>query len=139
MSGVATTISIQFFDLLIWLFGSVQSSTLHLREDERSGGMLELERARARWFVSIDRADLPPGAAGTHRSMTVDGRELEFTEGFADLHTRVYAETLAGRGFSIADARPSIDLAHRIRTDAPTPGADGAHPRVQALLGARGR
>lgn len=137
--GVATNIGIHFFDLLIWLFGSVQSNELHLRDDERAGGTLELERARVRWFLSIDQADLPPGVTGTHRSMTVDGREVEFTEGFADLHTRVYAETLAGRGFTIADARPSIDLVHHVRTAIPQPGTNEPHPRVQAILRGRGR
>jgi UDP-N-acetyl-2-amino-2-deoxyglucuronate dehydrogenase len=135
--GVATNIGIHFFDLLIWMFGKVQSSRLHLRDDERTGGVLELERARVRWFLSIDRDDLPAGAKGTYRSMTVDGREVEFTEGFADLHTRVYAETLAGRGFTIADARPSIELVHRIRTDALAAPTADAHPRVQTLLRAR--
>jgi len=131
--GVATNIGIHFFDLLIWLFGSVQSSRLHLRDEERAGGSLELEHARVRWFLSIDRDDLPAGVKGTHRSMTVDGREIEFTEGFADLHSRVYAETIAGRGFGIADARPSIELVHRIRTEALVAPDDDAHPRVRQL------
>ena len=72
-----------------------------------------------RWFLSTDAADLPfapePGGSTTFRSMTVDGEEVEFSDGFTDLHTRVYEEVLAGRGFGIADARPSIELAHRIR------------------------
>jgi len=135
--GVATNIGIHFYDLLLWLFGRVQSTELHLDEFARVGGTLELERARVRWFLSIDRDDLPAGAKGTYRSMTVDGREVEFTEGFADLHTRVYAETLAGRGFTIADARPSIELVHRIRTDALAAPTADAHPRVQTLLRAR--
>ena len=64
----------------------------------------------------------------THRSITVDGQEVEFTEGFTDLHTRIYEEVLAGRGFGIADARPSIDLAYRIRTVALDPRTAGLHP-----------
>lgn len=137
--GVATNIGIHFFDLLLWLFGPVQSTRLHLRDDERAGGALELAGANVRWFLSIDRADLPDGIRGTYRSMVVDGQEIEFTEGFADLHSRVYSETIAGRGFTIADARPSIELAYRIRTDALTLASDDAHPRVQALLRSRGR
>jgi len=82
-------------------------------------GFLELERARVRWFLSVDRADLPGAAVRngkpTHRSITVDGEELEFSEGFTDLHTRVYEDVLNGGGYGIADARPSIDLVHDLR------------------------
>jgi UDP-N-acetyl-2-amino-2-deoxyglucuronate dehydrogenase len=130
--GVATNIGIHFFDLLLWLFGRVESTTLHVSDPDRTAGVLELERARVRWFLSIDGADLPAGVKGTYRSMTVDGREVEFTEGFADLHTRVYAETLAGRGFTIADARPSIELVHRLRTAAVVKPSDDAHPLAHA-------
>jgi UDP-N-acetyl-2-amino-2-deoxyglucuronate dehydrogenase len=87
-------------------------------------GFIELERARVRWYLSVDSQDLPfpvkVGGKTTFRSITVDGSEIEFSEGFTDLHTRVYEETLAGRGFGIADARPSIQLTHAIRT-APIP------------------
>ena len=128
--GVATNIGIHFYDLLLWLFGRVQSSRVHVADGNRLAGALELERARVRWFLSIDRADVPAGVTGAYRSIVIDGHEVDFAEGFADLHTRVYAETLAGRGFTIADARPSIELVHQIRTAAPVaPGAD-AHPRV---------
>ena len=118
--GVATNIGIHFFDLLIWLFGSVRDSEVHLSESGRMGGQIELERASIRWFLSTDRNDLPASATAasrtTFRSITVDGEEIEFTDGFTDLHTRVYEEVLAGRGFGIADARPSVELAARIRT-----------------------
>lgn len=133
--GVATNIGIHFFDLLMWLFGPVRSTEVHVREKERMGGSIELQRAAVRWFLSVDSADLPDSArtAGrtTFRSITVDGQEIEFTEGFTDLHTRVYEQTLAGRGHGIADARPSIELVHRIRTMAL--GGDGErHPVVAA-------
>jgi UDP-N-acetyl-2-amino-2-deoxyglucuronate dehydrogenase len=134
--GVATNIGVHFYDLLLWLFGSVQKSELHLSDPQHAGGMLELERARVRWFLSIDATDLPADGPGPYRSMTCDGREVEFTEGFGDLHTRVYQETLAGHGFGIADARPSIELVHRIRTGTIVKPSDGAHPRVRTLLGA---
>jgi UDP-N-acetyl-2-amino-2-deoxyglucuronate dehydrogenase len=118
--GVATNIGIHFFDLLIWLFGSVEESHVYLSQSNRMGGEIELNRASVRWFLSTDRNDLPESALGTtrttHRSITVDGEEIEFTDGFTDLHTRVYEEVLAGRGFGIADARPSVELAARIRT-----------------------
>jgi UDP-N-acetyl-2-amino-2-deoxyglucuronate dehydrogenase len=118
--GVATNIGIHFFDLLMWLFGPPQSTEIHLRERTRMAGHIELKRANVRWFLSVDRSDLPESirTAGrtTFRSITVDGEEIEFTEGFADLHTRVYEQALAGGGHGIADARPSIELVYRIRT-----------------------
>jgi UDP-N-acetyl-2-amino-2-deoxyglucuronate dehydrogenase len=119
--GLATNIGIHFFDLLIWLFGPVLHSEVHLRTDRQCAGFLDLKRASVRWFLSADPSDLPhpadPQKKTTFRSISLDGEPIEFSEGFADLHTRVYEETLAGRGFSIADARPSIELAHRIRTE----------------------
>ncbi len=133
--GIATNIGIHFFDLLLWLFGPAVDCSLHLSETRRMAGALELEWARVRWFLSTDAADLPftpePGARTTHRSITIDGREVEFSEGFADLHTRVYEEVLAGRGFGIADARPSISLVSRIRsTPVTAAGGDAGHPLV---------
>jgi UDP-N-acetyl-2-amino-2-deoxyglucuronate dehydrogenase len=120
--GLATNIGIHFFDLLMWLFGSVSRNEVHLREPKRMAGSMELEKADVSWFLSVDPADLPfdaqPGTRTTYRSITVDGSEIEFTEGFTDLHTRVYQRTLEGQGFRIADARPSIELVHQIRTAA---------------------
>ena len=117
--GVATNIGIHFFDLLLWLFGDAVRSEVHLAEGERVAGFLELERADVQWFLSLDRNDLPaavPQGQTTFRSIRVDGEEVEFSGGFRDLHTVVYERTLAGDGFGIADARPSIELVHRIRT-----------------------
>ena len=117
--GLVTNIGIHFFDLLLWLFGGVKSCDVHVREPRRMSGHLELERARVNWFLSAESADLPftpePGVRTTYRSIAVDGSEIEFSEGFTDLHTRVYQEVLAGRGFGIDDSRPSIELTHRIR------------------------
>jgi UDP-N-acetyl-2-amino-2-deoxyglucuronate dehydrogenase len=117
--GIVTNIGIHFFDLLVWLFGPVQACEVHVRDARRIGGYLELDRACVRWFLSTDLADLPftaePGVKTTFRSITVDGNEVEFSEGFADLHTRVYEEVLAGRGFGIEESRPAIELSHRIR------------------------
>ena len=118
--GVATNIGIHFFDLLLWLFGDVQRCEVHVREKRRMAGILELQNADVRWFLSVEAADLPfsaaPGAKTTYRSITVDGTELEFTESFSDLHTAVYRDILAGGGHGIEDARPSIELVHAIRT-----------------------
>ena len=109
---------------------------MHLREPRRMAGALELERARVRWFLSTGRRICPfapePGVRTTFRSITVDGQEVEFSEGFTDLHTRVYEEVLAGRGFGIADARPSIELTSRLRRLSVTPvhAAGPRHPML---------
>jgi len=130
--GVATNIGIHFFDLLIWLFGNGVHSEVHFNDQRKTGGYLELEKARVHWFLSLDRNDLPEAAVecglSTFRSITVDGKEVEFSEGFADLHTTVYQETLEGRGFGIEDARPSIELAYQIRNATATGVKPDSHP-----------
>lgn len=139
--GVPTNVGIHFFDMLTWLFGGVQKSDVHLFEPRRCGGYLELANARVKWFLSIDTSDLPfpvePGKKSTFRSITVDEAEVEFSEGFTDLHTRVYEETLAGRGFGLKDARPSIELVSAIRTATVVKGpADEVHPMSRKRLAA---
>jgi UDP-N-acetyl-2-amino-2-deoxyglucuronate dehydrogenase len=133
--GVPTNIGIHLFDLLLWLFGSVRSSRVHLADTRRYAGTFELERANVRWFLSIEPDDLPfpsePGTRTTFRSIRVDGSEVEFSEGFGDLHTRVYEKTLTGHGFRIADARPSIELVHGIRTARVSKVDADAHPLVK--------
>jgi UDP-N-acetyl-2-amino-2-deoxyglucuronate dehydrogenase len=132
--GVATNIGVHFFDLLIWLFGDVQAWNVHLSEPARMSGSLELKKADVTWFLSTEKTDLPstpqPGKSTTYRSIKVDGTEIEFTEGFTDLHTRVYERTLSGEGFTIEDARPSIELAYRIRTAKVTEQDGSMHPRA---------
>lgn len=117
--GVAMNIGVHFFDLLGWLFGRVQRSEVHLREPRRMAGRLELDWARVRWFLSVDETDLPEGhrrdGKPAFRSLTMDGQEIEFSEGFSDLHTRIYEAILAGQGVGIEQARFSIDLVHAIR------------------------
>ncbi len=133
--GVATNIGVHFFDLLLWLFGSVNGIKVYHSDESRMSGFIELEHARVRWFLSVDKNDLPfsakAGGKTTYRSITVDGKEIEFSEGFTDLHTRIYEETLAGRGFGIKDARPSIQLTHAIRTTAISPKDDMTHPYLK--------
>ena len=133
--GVATNIGVHFFDLLQWLFGPAEAHAVHLAEATRAAGTLDLPRADVQWFMSLDPADLPEQVRGeqpTYRSITVDGEEIEFSGGFRDLHTLVYERTLAGQGFGIEDARPSIALVHAIRSATPVaPGAD-AHPFVRS-------
>ena len=118
--GLATNIGIHFFDLLMWIFGDAVSSSVHSSDRHRMAGYLELQRANVRWYLSIAREDLPQQAVAqnksTFRSITVDDKEVEFSEGFTDLHTRVYENVLDRKGFGIADARPSIELVHTLRT-----------------------
>ncbi len=132
--GVPTNIGVHFFDLLIWLFGSVIGVETHLREPRRAAGFIELERARVRWFLSVEAKDLPfaatPGGKTTFRSISIDGTEVEFSEGFTDLHTRAYSEILAGRGYGIQAARPAIELVHRVRTAPLKEPGKLAHPRL---------
>jgi UDP-N-acetyl-2-amino-2-deoxyglucuronate dehydrogenase len=134
--GIATNIGIHFFDMLIWLFGSVENSWLHLSEGDKMAGFLELKNADVEWYLGIDRKDLPQTAldAGqtTFRSITIDGEEIEFSGGFTDLHTRVYEATLAGKGFGISDARPSIELVQGLRTAEVQPGRGEKHILLQA-------
>lgn len=126
--GVATNIGVHFFDLLLWLFGNPIHSTVIESKMRSVKGSLELENAFVNWFLSINFSDLPEEIRRTnennpdkqittHRSIKIDGNEIEFTEGFTNLHTIVYQETLAGRGFGIKDARPSIELVYKIRNE----------------------
>jgi UDP-N-acetyl-2-amino-2-deoxyglucuronate dehydrogenase len=136
--GVVTNIGIHFFDLLLWLFGRVEMCEVNLRQPHRAAGYFELERAAVRWFLSTDPFDLPPESASqgrkTFRSIQVDGTELEFSEGFVDLHTKVYEQVLQGRGHGIEDARPSIALAHQIRHALVTTSPTAPHPRLLPAL-----
>ena len=132
--GIATNIGIHFFDMLIHVFGGVRRSVVHLGEDARSAGYLELERARVRWFLSIDRDDLPERArenGTTWRSITVNGEAFEFSDGFTNLHTESYREILAGNGFGVAEARPSIEAVAGIREAAVEPGGGERHPFLE--------
>ncbi len=117
--GVATNIGIHFFDMLIWLFGNVKETELHLLDDTKAAGFIELENANVRWFLSTDKTDLPEEAVKnnqpTYRSITIDGDEIEFSGGFTDLHTLVYKDIIEGGGYGIKDARPSVQLAWDIR------------------------
>jgi UDP-N-acetyl-2-amino-2-deoxyglucuronate dehydrogenase len=136
--GVATNIGIHFFDMLIWIFGQVQHMEVHYSNDTKVAGFIELERANVRWFLSLDKNDLPKEAAShgktTFRSITVDGDEIEFSDGFTDLHIAVYKRILSGLGYGIEDARPSIRLVYDIRHAVPT-GIKGyyTHPILKTL------
>lgn len=137
--GVTTNIGIHFFDLLMWLFGAPVRNEVHVAEAERFGGAMELANADVQWFLSVDERDLPEHVQGvqpTYRSITVDGQEVEFSGGFRDLHTRVYEETLAGKGFTIQDARAAIELVHNIRQARPMSPTGETHPLISRAGGA---
>lgn len=116
--GIAANIGIHFFDMLIWIFGRVEYSTTENMGEKMTGALL-LEKAEVNWFLSLDADDLPTEAirAGkrTFRSIKIDEKELEFSEGFTDLHTETYRQILAGNGFGVEAARESIQLTARIR------------------------
>ncbi|MHB2151067.1 Gfo/Idh/MocA family oxidoreductase [Calditrichota bacterium LG25] len=142
--GVATNIGIHFFDMLSWIFGKVQHLEVHHSDRKKVGGFIELERAYVRWFLSLDKNDLPPQAvqAGqrTYRSILIDNEEMEFSGGFTDLHTVVYRDILAGGGYGIEDARTSIELAYRIRHAQVTPAEkEKMHPLLLRALGKEGK
>jgi UDP-N-acetyl-2-amino-2-deoxyglucuronate dehydrogenase len=119
--GIATNIGIHFFDLLISLFGRTDRSTVLEYGTERARGELILENADVNWFLSISESDLPSEIRSvgkrTLRRLVVDGREVDFSEGFEDLHTKSYQEILFGRGFGIAESRAAIELTHSIRKE----------------------
>ncbi|MFZ3125659.1 MAG: Gfo/Idh/MocA family oxidoreductase [Acidovorax sp.] len=136
--GVATNIGVHFFDMLHFIFGKLQRNVVHYSNEAKAGGYLEYERARVRWFLSIDANDLPAevkGKKSTYRSIDVGGEQLEFSEGFTDLHTVSYQKILAGQGYGLEDARHCIETVNAIRTAATVAGAAGeVHPYVARLV-----
>lgn len=136
--GVATNIGVHFYDMLHFIFGKLQHNVVHYSGVGKAAGYLEYERARVRWFLSIDADDLPneiKGKKSTYRNIDVNGEQLEFSEGFTDLHTTSYQEILAGRGYGLSDARHCIETVNVIRTAAPVKGAlDEIHPFVANVV-----
>jgi UDP-N-acetyl-2-amino-2-deoxyglucuronate dehydrogenase len=136
--GVATNIGIHFFDMLCWIFGDTKKNVVHLSEPNKAAGYLELENARVRWFLSLDYNDIPAAARAkgkrTFRSITVDGEEIEFSEGFTELHTETYREILAGRGFGLKEARQSVETAYTIRNSKPVGLQGEYHPILKSII-----
>lgn len=136
--GIATNIGVHFFDLLLWLFGPLQYLEVHQHTHDRAAGYLELQHARVRWFMSINADTLPESCkkAGktSFRTITVNQKDVEFSEGFTDLHTRSYEAVLNGLGFDIPTVLPAIQLVHQIRNEKTTPHSPNAHPFVQLPL-----
>ena len=117
--GLAANIGVHFFDMLSWFFGPAQHMEVHLREQTRMAGFMQLERARVRWFLSINLDDVPEKVRAqgqrTYRSITIEGEEVEFSGGFTDLHTTVYQRTLNGQGFGLDDAAEAIRITEYLR------------------------
>ena len=136
--GIATNIGVHFYDMLSWIFGDVKQNVVHVQTHDRASGYLEFERARVRWFLSINYDVLPEEikAKGqrTYRSITIEGEELEFSGGFTDLHTRVYEGIIEGNGYGLEDARQAIEIVHEIRNSEPIGLKGDYHPFASKKL-----
>lgn len=132
--GIATNIGIHFYDMLGWIFGEVKEVQVHLREKSRAAGYIEFEKSRVRWFLSIDENDLPEEVKSkgqrTYRSITINKEEIEFSGGFTELHTESYKNILEGNGFGLIDAKPSIEIVHKIRNTELKSDSDLKHPFI---------
>jgi len=130
--GIATNIGVHFYDMLSWIFGDVKKNVVHVHRHDRAAGYLEFERARVRWFLSINSAVLPEDIVAkgqrTYRSIQIEGEELEFSGGFTDLHTKVYQDILDGKGYGLSAARQAIEIVHEIRNSQPIGLKGEYHP-----------
>ena len=116
--GISTNIGVHFFDMLIYIYGNVKSNILHVSEPTKMAGYMELDRARVRWFLSFDYNDLlfvENTNLQTYRSIVIDDKEIEFSNGFTDLYIKSYENILDGNGFSLEDAKKSIEIVSEIR------------------------
>lgn len=130
--GLGLNIGVHFFDLLLWLFGEAEQSEVHLRDADRWSGAIQLKNADVRWYLSTRPEDLPESSRkegkAAFRSLTIDGAELEFSAGFSDLHTRVYESIIAGEGFGVESARPSVELVYQLRQATLKAPGSNRHP-----------
>lgn len=135
--GLTSNIGIHFFDMLTWIFGTIKKNELHASNDFMTSGYMELERANVKWILSVDRKYLPEETAKsgktTYRSITVDGEEIEFSEGFTDLHTKVYKEAVEGNGYGLEDARVAIRIVEGLRSQTPMGAREYSHPMLKRL------
>ena len=135
--GIATNIGVHFYDMLHYIFGELKTNTLHVSTANTAAGFLEYEKARVRWFLSIDEKTLPTATLEkgmrAHRSITIEDKEFEFSGGFTDLHTRSYEAILAGKGFGLDENRVAIETVSEIRNLTPNLHSGEIHPFVHAL------
>ncbi len=131
--GIATNIGVHFFDMLIWIFGRVNGNILNYYKPDKAAGILELENADVQWFLSIDKNDLPVKTDKSYRSITMDGEEAEFSDGFTDLHTLSYTEILKGNGFGIDETKPSLETVYEIRNSQPVGLKGEYHPFLKTF------
>ncbi len=136
--GIATNIGVHFYDMLSWVFGEIKDNKVHLLTDDTASGYLEFEKARVRWFLSINYDNIPEEikAQGkrTYRSITIDNEEIEFSTGFTELHTRSYEGILKGDGYGLLDAKTSIQIVHDIRNAEITSLKEDYHPFVKKVI-----
>ena len=124
--------------MLAFVFGSMRESVVHPPRSFGRGGLSRV-RPRPRALGAVDRPSATcrrgrqPGQT-TYRSITVDGEEIEFSGGFTDLHTQSYQAILAGHGFGLDAARPSIEAVSAIRTAPVEPGRGERHPDIAKVL-----
>lgn len=132
--GIAANIGIHFFDMLLWIFGSVQSQEVHRRNHDSAAGYLLLERARVKWFLGINYnlipAELKAEGLRTYRSLEIEGEAFEFSGGFTELHDKSYADILAGNGVGVETARAAIDLVQGLRVEPIRQNATTTHKLV---------
>lgn len=130
--GIATNIGVHFYDMLHFVYGALQENIVHLNTPTKAAGYLEYERARVRWFLSLDVNDVPASERAngkrTYRAVVADGEDIEFSDGFTELHTRIYEEVIAGRGFGVEDNRVAIETVAHIRNAPLSPASDLMHP-----------
>lgn len=130
--GIATNIGVHFYDMLTWIFGNVKENKVHVSEADKAAGLLMLEKANVRWFLSVNYNFIPEEirmqGKRTYRSLKMDGEEIEFSDGFTDLHTKSYVEILKGNGFELKEAKTSIEIVHAIRNAVPIGLKGDYHP-----------
>ena len=137
--GIATNIGVHFYDMLGWVFGDIKKNEAHVKQEDVSAGYLEFKYAKVRWFLSVNYDYIPEDikASGqrTYRSITVDGKEIEFSGGFTDLHTKSYEHILTGGGFGLEEARKSIEIVSDIRNQNIVVNSPDIHPFVSKIIG----
>ena len=130
--GIATNIGVHFFDMLGWVFGKVKANIVHIHTHDRAAGYLEFDKARVRWFLSINYDTIPAAVRATgkrtFRSMEVEGEQIEFSDGFTELHTDTYRDILNGGGYRVDTSRQAIEIVHDIRTKTPVGLVGEYHP-----------